>query len=191
MNHKRILIRGGSIPAGHGVAFSYCDILAKAFSNVLDIINISNDGDTTFDAMWSYNNDIDKLRPDILLLHFGIDDAYHPVYRSEFKENLVQLVRLSRKRFNPIILLSTSHPFENIYEMDTLTIYYRTIREVAIDLQCGMISIHTFWMGLLNEFQKPISDYVQSDVRYPNEKGHELYAHIISSRFSRLLSNNK
>ena len=96
-----------------------------------------------------FDEDIDVYAPDILMIHFGIDDAYQPVYRSEFKENLVQIVRLARKRFNPEIILLTSHPFDNQYEMEMIYIYYRVIREVAVDLSCDLIPVHAYWAGLL------------------------------------------
>jgi len=47
------------------------------------IYNISRYGDTSFDGVW----DFDKIRvcqPDLLILHFGIDDIYYRVYRSDF-----------------------------------------------------------------------------------------------------------
>src|SRR4030042_6884101 len=112
----RLLIRGGSIAAGYGVATTYVDIIRESL-NGIEIINRSRIKDNSFQGVWTFYDDIDPFKPDILALHFGIDDAYNPVYRSEFKENLVQIVRLARKRFNPEIILLTYHPFENQYEM--------------------------------------------------------------------------
>ncbi|MCP4132759.1 MAG: SGNH/GDSL hydrolase family protein [bacterium] len=184
----RILIRGGSVSAGKGVNRSYIDILRSSLDRPnIEIINRSNEKDSSFDGVWSFAQDIEPFKPDILMLHFGIDDAYLPVYRSEFKENLVQIVRLARKKFNPEIILLTSHAFENQYDMDAINIYYRTIREVSVDLQCEMIPVHTYWAGcFLDNNEKP-SGYLQNDTRYPNEKGHEIYAKVILQTLSRVL----
>jgi lysophospholipase L1-like esterase len=183
----RLLVRGGSISAGYGVVRSYVDIITNRFQNI-EIINCSRVKDDSFQGVWTFNEDIDIFKPDILLLHFGIDDAYRPVYRSEFKENLVQLVRLARKRFNPEIILLTSHPFKNQDEMEMIYIYYRVIREVAVDLICELIPVHVYWAGILEERGLNISDLLQDDYRYPTEQGHELYAEAIINRLSDMLS---
>jgi lysophospholipase L1-like esterase len=101
------------------------------------------------------------------------------VYRSEFKENLVQLVRLSRKLFDPDIFLLTSHPFEDRYDMDTALIYYRAIREVALDLSCTLVPVHLLWLGRLQDGRRRISEYLQADICLPNEEGHDIYADIV------------
>lgn len=178
---KKLLIRGGSIPAGYGVRRTYVDILRDTIA-ALEIVNRSRIKDTSFQGVWSFQEDIDIHRPDILMLHFGIDDAYQPVYRSEFKENLVQIVRLARKRFDPEIILLTSHPFENPYDMEMIYIYYRTIREVAVDLNCDLVPVHVFWSGIIEENGESLPGYLQEDCRYPNERGHGLYAEAVVNK---------
>src|SRR4030042_3890437 len=182
-----MLIRGGSIPAGYGVKRSYVDILHDTFPEI-ELINHSRIKDTSFHGVWTFYEDIDAFRPDILMLHFGIDDAYNPVYRSEFKENLVQIVRLARKRFDPEIILLTSHPFENIYEMGMIYMYYRVIREVSMDLACQLVPIHAFWLGGLEERGLKVYDFVQEDYRYPNQRGHELYAEAVLTKLKETIS---
>jgi lysophospholipase L1-like esterase len=182
----KLLIRGGSIAAGYGVKCSYVDIITQRYPQ-LDVINRSRIKDNSFQGIWTFNEDIDPFAADILMLHFGIDDAYQPVYRSEFKENLVQIVRLARKRFDPEILLLTSHPFDNQYEMEMIYIYYRVIREVAIDLSCKLIAVHSYWAGEMEEKGLHVHDYLQKDCRYPNEAGHELYAKAIITKIDNLM----
>ena len=150
-----------------------------------DIINRSRAGETSFDGIWTFHEDIAPFSPDILMLHFGIDDAYFPVYRSEFKENLVQMVRLA-KNFTGRIILLTSHDFDNQYDRDSMNIYYRTIREVSVDLACGMIPVHTYWRGYCEERGLDNSGFVQRDERYPTEKGHEIYAEAVENNFERI-----
>jgi len=130
----RLLVRGGSIAAGYGVARSYVDIIQERYARCgVEIINRSHHRQTSFDGIDSFDQEIDPYRPEMLMIHFGIDDAFFPVYRSEFKENLVQIVRLARQRFDPMILLPTAQTFDNPFDMDAVNIYYRTIREVAVD----------------------------------------------------------
>ncbi len=185
-DRKRLLVRGGSIAAGYGVARNYVDIISESFPGI-EVVNRSRCRDTSFQGIWTFYDDIDAFRPDILALHFGIDDAYNPVYRSEFKENLVQIVRLARKRFDPEIILLTSHPFDNQYEMEMIYIYYRTIREVATDCSCVLVPVHVFWAGAIEERGMALHDLVQEDCRYPVEQGHALYAEAFISKLSNMI----
>lgn|GEM_PF-5860525 len=73
----RILIRGGSIPAGAGVAKSYVDILREyAAARGIEVLNRSRGGENSFDAVSTFREDIEPFRPDFLILHFAIDDAF-------------------------------------------------------------------------------------------------------------------
>jgi lysophospholipase L1-like esterase len=186
----KVLVRGGSIPAGVGVKRGYVDILEDFFvDRGVKVINRSGAGDNTFDGIWTFQNDIAPFSPEILILHFGVDDAFFPVYRSEFKENLVRMVRSSRELFSPVIIIPTSHTFEDPYEMDAIiNIYYRTIREVCIDLDCEMVAVHTYWAGYLEDHALENAQLVQKDTRLPNERGHEIFAKVIIQRLERIIA---
>lgn len=185
---SRLLIRGGSIAACRGVSHGYPQIIRDfCSSRGVEVVCRARYGETSFDGIRTFFEDIDVYRPDILLLHFGVDDAFFPVYRSEFKENLVRMVTLARQRFDPCILMPTSQPFQNHYEMDALQIYYRAIREVCTDLGCELVQVHSFWAGILWEQDRPYTDFLLDDVRYPNEHGHELFAQAILPVLRRVL----
>lgn len=183
---SRLVIRGGSIAAGHGVETGYARILAETLAPMgVEVVNSSRFGDTSFDGIWSFSQDIEPYAPDTLLIHFGVDDAFYPVYRSEFKENLVRMVQRSRELFSPRIFIATSHTFEDPYDMDAVNIFYRVIREVCVDLGCHMIPVHTYWAGLVLEGGLRHRDLVLEDTRYPNERGHEIFAHIMGRMIAR------
>ncbi|PKL38783.1 MAG: hypothetical protein CVV44_07905 [Spirochaetae bacterium HGW-Spirochaetae-1] len=183
----KVVVRGGSIPAGKGVTKSYVDLLREKFSGQgIEIINISREDDTSFDGDWTFYSDIAFHQPDVLILHFGIDDAFFPVYRSEFKENLVQIIRKARSMGNIIIFLLTSQPFKNQYDMDAVNIYYRTIREVCGDLDCILVPVHTYWAGYMEEHRLEHGDLTLSDTRYPNEKGHGIIAEIVGNQLNKI-----
>ncbi len=175
-----MLIRGGSIAAGHAVARSYADILKdKLGQQGIEVINRSRFGKTSFDGIGTFYRDIDEFRPELLLIHFGVDDAVACVYRSEFQENLVQMVRLARERLRPLIFLSTSHTFDHPEDMKAVDIFYRSLRIAGQDLFCNLIPIHTYWAGYLDEHQLNNRNLVGDDDRYPNERGHEVMSEAI------------
>lgn len=184
----RLLVRGGSIASGVGVSRGYADILRDRYApRGVEVINRSRPKDTSFEGMGRFAEDLEPYRPAILILHFGIDDAFSAVYRSEFKENLVHISRLARASFQPDIFLLTSHTFDDRYVMDAVCIYYRAIREVAADLACELVPIHTAWAGALLDRGLRNSALLQGDVCLPNEKGHELYASILVGYLDRVI----
>lgn len=181
----KMLIRGGSIAAGYGVIRSYADILTEfLIKKEIEVTNRSRYGETSFDSIGTFDEDIDCFRPDILLIHFGVDDAFSCVYRSEFQENIVQLIRLARRRFDPVVFLATSHAFDNADDMEAVNIFYRSLTVVASDLGCVLIPVHCYWLGYLDEHHLLCHHLVQSDSRYPNEKGHEIMAEAMIKTFS-------
>jgi hypothetical protein len=190
LQRKRLVIRGGSIAAGHGVGTGYARILEGLFTpEGVEVINSSRYGDNSFDGIWTFSQDIEPHGPSALLIHFGVDDAFFPVYRSEFKENLVRMVQRCRELFSPPppICIATSHTFDDPCDMDAVNIFYRVIREVSVDLHCHMIPVHTYWAGCLQEIGLKNRDLVQTDTRYPNERGHEIFAEVIGRAVSQLM----
>ncbi len=183
----KLLIRGGSIAAGFGVTKSYADILRESLlPKGIEVVNRSRYRENSFDGIGTFNEDIAGFRPDILLVQFGVDDAFGYVYRSEFQENLVQMIRLARLRFNPVIFLATSHTFDNPNEMDAVFIFYRSLMIVASDLGCELIPVHSYWNGYLEEHHLCSRDLTLSDSRYPNERGHQVIANAMMKWLDKL-----
>ncbi len=188
----KLLIRGGSIAAGHLVIKSYADVVAESLHEKgIEVLNRSRYGETSFDGIGTFNEDIDFFKPDILLVQFGVDDAFQYVYRSEFQENIVQMIRLAQTRFNPIIFLATSHTFDNPHDMDAVYIFYRSLRIVASDLGCELIPVHSYWAGYLAEHSLCHQDLVLSDSRYPNETGHQVIAEVVIKWLSKIVAHRQ
>ena len=184
----RVLVRGGSIAAGVGVSRGYADILWERYAPLgTEVINRSRPGETSFDAVETFSSDIEPCRPDILVVHFGIDDAFSGVYRSEFKENLVRIVRLARRTLSAAVVLSTSHPLPDPNERAAVDVYYRTISEVAADLACDTVPVHTAWAGYCMDRGLAGPAFLQADPRLPDEEGHGLYAAFLGACIDRLL----
>jgi lysophospholipase L1-like esterase len=172
-----LLIRGGGIAAGCGVARGYADILRDwCRPKGITLINRSRPGDNSFDGVRSFEHDIAPFRPRLLIIHFGIDDAFGCVYKSEFKENLVRMVRSARACCDPVIIMPTSQSFESSYYLQPACFYYQIIRDVCVDLGCEMVPVHAYWNRIVEEQGVTHADLVQQNVLYPNERGHAIFA---------------
>lgn len=190
----KLLIRGGSVAAGYGVRKSYADIMAQSLlPEGIVVLNRSRYRETSFDGIGTFDEDIHALRPDILLIQFGVDDAFGYVYRSEFQENIVGLVRRARLCCNPAIVLATSQTFDDPGESDAINIFYRSTAIVAQDLDCLWVPVHHYWAHYREMHHLQNSDLVQSDSRYPNSHGHRVIARAVMTglRSAELLPGRK
>ncbi|MEW6526520.1 MAG: SGNH/GDSL hydrolase family protein [Spirochaetota bacterium] len=182
-----ICIRGGSLSAGHNVITSYVDILSHdGLLQAHTLINLSKLGDSSFEGVWQFDTVL-LHKPDILILHFGIDDIYRPVYRSEFKENLVRMVQKARNASINHIILPTLHLVRNQYDMNAVDVFTRTVREVALDMDCLLAMVHIEWINYLYETGQSLDRLLTVDDRYPNEQGHALIAEAIKKKLVHLL----
>jgi hypothetical protein len=71
--------------------------------------------------------------------------------------------------------------------MDAVNIFYRSLMIVASDLGCELIPVHRYWSGYLEEHHLCNKDLVQTDSRYPNERGHEVIAEAMTNWLSKIL----
>jgi len=178
-----ILFRGGSpLSFSEGIR-TYPRIIAEdTCCQHHNIHTVTHRGDTTFELIWDFDEEIALLRPNILILQFGVDDMFRPVYRSEFKENMVQAIRRARLQFAPTIILCTTHLFKTRYENDAAEIYNRTTREVATDLDCLYIPLHLVWMNHIHEKGVDVQDLLETDSRFPSQSGHNLTADAVMKK---------
>jgi hypothetical protein len=71
--------------------------------------------------------------------------------------------------------------------MDAGNLFYRSLQSVASDLGCGYIPLHHHWTDYLARSGLRSSDLTQKDIRYPNERGHEVLAKAAASWFDAVL----
>jgi hypothetical protein len=130
----------------------------------------------------SFEHDIAPFSLRLLIIHFGIDDAFGCVYKSEFKENLVRMVKSARACCDPVIFMPTSQSFESSYYMQPARFYYQIISDVCVDLGCEMVPVHACWNRIVEEQGVMHADLVQQNVLYPGERGHAIFAKALIKR---------
>jgi len=57
---------------------------------------------------------------------------------------------------------------------------------MATDLGCELIPVHSYWDCYLEEHNLCSRDLVQSDSRYPNERGHEVIAEAMIKNLNKI-----
>ncbi len=183
---SKIVIRGSSIALGFNSTVSYVDILRDHLSGNHTIINISNMCDSSFQGVWHFE-EVLSHKPDIIIIHFGMEDIFRPVYKSEFKENLVRMVQKARSVSIEKIIFPTLHIIDDQNLLEAFEIYTRLIREVAFDLYCHLATVHLEWMNYCYVTGNPVTTLLSYDPCYPNERGHALIASSIKKKLLPLL----
>jgi hypothetical protein len=65
-------------------------------------------------------------------------------------------------------------------------------RDVCGDLGCGMVTVHTYWNGMvMGKGLNKHSELMQDNVLYPNARGHEFFTHALIQKLERRVSERK
>ena len=127
---KKLLILGDSISAGYGLKKSenWVQLLEASLSmsgNKLEIINSSISGDTTIGGLSRIESDLEKHKPNYVLIELGGNDALRGYPIEKIKSNLLKIIDVSfAAEANPMIMQIRIPPnygknyvaaFESIY----------------------------------------------------------------------------
>ena len=127
---KKLLILGDSISAGYGLKKSenWVQLLEASLSmsgNKLEIINSSISGDTTIGGLSRIESDLEKHKPNYVLIELGGNDALRGYPIEKIKSNLLKIIDASfAAEANPMIMQIRIPPnygknyvaaFESIY----------------------------------------------------------------------------
>ena len=127
---KKLLILGDSISAGYGLKKSenWVQLLEASLSisgNKLEIINSSISGDTTIGGLSRIESDLEKHKPNYVLIELGGNDALRGYPIKKIKSNLLKIIDASlAAEANPMIMQIRIPPnygknyvaaFESIY----------------------------------------------------------------------------
>jgi len=127
---KKLLILGDSISAGYGLKKSenWVQLLEASLSisgSKLEIINSSISGDTTIGGLSRIESDLEKHKPNYVLIELGGNDALRGYPIEKIKSNLLKIIDASfAAEANPMIMQIRIPPnygknyvaaFESIY----------------------------------------------------------------------------
>ena len=149
---KTLLILGDSISAGYGIKESqnWVSLLENSINSngtKLRIINSSVSGDTTIGGLSRITSDLEKHKPDFVLIELGGNDGMRGYPIEEIKNNLVKISKaITAANAVPLIMQIRIPPnygkryvtaFENIFsqvaEEQNLTMLTFLLEKVALN----------------------------------------------------------
>ena len=162
---------------------NYVGIIAEKIPNAC-IINAGVSGDTTDGFIKRFEEDVERFKPDLVTVMFGINDAKKgEKYLSEFENNLYLITKLIKKTGSEILML-TQNPIMLNVDDEMINIrasyveYSKCIRDFVKQNGIPFFDIFLSWqkhvqanpykaLGLMND---PI---------HPNERGQKFIAETL------------
>jgi acyl-CoA thioesterase-1 len=108
-----VLLLGDSISSGYGITTekTWANILKdKLNEHHADLKNLSVSGYTSKSGLEMLNNHLLNDHPDIVIVELGGNDALQFIAPSQFKENLINLDKLSEKHHFSLVILGIRLP---------------------------------------------------------------------------------
>lgn len=200
----KIIFFGDSICTGQYISLhkGWVAQISKRLEGSAIVLNSSVNGRTTRQAIEDMPYHIQKQRPDILIIQFGMNDCNYwesdkgvpRVSPSAFHANLIEIVTRARIFGTKHIFMNTNHstlvrkkmPYTNITYEESNKYYNELIREAT--KKSGVI---------LNDIEKKfltkenLQDFLLPDMLHLNEIGHALYFETIYPKIKETINGNR
>ncbi len=154
------------------------EMLSKKYpSSEIDIINRGIPGDTMEGGLYRLQNQVINTQPDLILIQFGLNDAFCGYPVSDFQDKTISMVRDIKTKTDSEILLMTSSAL-NENDMKTVEKYYDIIVRTAEKEKISIAKVHNYWTKNISDGIS-FNTLVQDDKVHPTEAGYCLIAEAI------------
>ena len=180
---KKLLILGDSISAGYGLKESenwvqLLETSLKLSGMDLKIINSSISGDTTIGGLSRIESDLQKYKPNYVLVELGGNDALRGYPIKKIKSNLLKIIDASvLAKANPIIMQIRIPPN---YGKNYIAAFESIYSEIAVEKNIPKISF------LLEKVALDKS-LMQVDGIHPNQKAQQIIAAQVKEELFNIL----
>ncbi len=157
-----ILAFGDSLTYGTGTTNekSYPAVLQQLSGR--EVVNAGIPGDVTAGGVSRLGQTLDEVQPQLLLLCLGGNDLLHKEEQQKTVQNLEQMIKISRDRGVPVVLLGVPRPA--LFGMESADFYYEIAGKLSVPLEADIIP------AVLS------SNALKSDPIHPNAEGYRLIA---------------
>lgn len=182
----KITAFGDSLTYGWMVSKGYLDYLAEFIHSSykesrVEILNRGVPGDTALDGFSRLKRDVSRDRADLVLVQFGLNDAYTGFSPDEFEVNLERIINELKSSYDPEIALLTS-VYIKMPDYRRVLQYYDRILMLADKYSLPSAQVHRYWEAKVAggaDFYK----LVQGDGVHPTEEGYRLFAEAVMKLF--------
>ncbi len=184
----------GGASAGHSYPALLEEMLLKQQINA-QVINKGIPGETAPEALFRLQRDVVDLKPDVVLIMYGANDAYVPpdfnfpaVSPENFSKAICRMVdRLNELSIKTILMTTTPFAELDFYssaEMESLELnrqsletHLHELREIADKKQIHLIDHYKIWWQL-DQSNEVLKEYLPDGV-HPNADGNKLLASTV------------
>ena len=163
---ERLLVIGDSLSAEYGLkrGSGWVELLKQALSKTnpnVEIINASISGDTTSGGLSRIKALLERTKPTIVLIELGANDALRGLPLSMTKQNMLEMVRLSKAAEARVLIAGMQIPPN--YGQDYATAFKELFTEVAKTERTELVPF--FLEGIADS-----PEMFQADTIHPNEQ---------------------
>ena len=180
---KTLLILGDSISAGYGIKESqnWVSLLENSINSngtKLRIINSSVSGDTTIGGLSRITSDLEKHKPDFVLIELGGNDGMRGYPIEEIKNNLVKISKaIAAANAVPLIMQIKIPPN---YGKRYVTAFENIFSQVAEEQNLSMLTFLLEKVALNKEL-------MQQDGIHPNKAAQPLIADQVKTELLKFI----
>ena len=180
---KTLLILGDSISAGYGIKESqnWVSLLENSINSngtKLRIINSSVSGDTTIGGLSRIASDLEKHKPDFVLIELGGNDGMRGYPVEEIKNNLVKISKaIAEANAVPLIMQIKIPPN---YGKRYVTAFENIFSQVAEEQNLSMLTFLLEKVALNKEL-------MQQDGIHPNKAAQPLIADQVKTELLKFI----
>jgi lysophospholipase L1-like esterase len=203
-----IVVFGDSTTAENSEFPVYSRLLEKSLPERLHrpvkIVNAGVRGNTTADAAKRFEHDVLAVRPDLVVIQFGINDATIDVWKkppateprvslADYLANLGRFISAIRSQGTAVILMTPNplnwtprlmelygHPPYDVKDPDSLNFnlskYAAAMRELATQTGVPLVEVRRAHETWPGGATEPLV----ADGMHPNQRGHELVARLLA-----------
>ncbi len=179
----RIVALGDSLTYGWMARKGYLDYMAEMLSvkyphGNFSIVNKGIPGDTAQGGLHRLMQDVIDEEPDLVLIQFGLNDAFTGISPGNYKKTIMSLVDTVLETTQSEILLLTSVPIFNERDDSIAEMFYRELTAVAEEKNMPIVQVSRYLKKRISagaDFRK----LVQFDQVHPTAEGYKLMAEAI------------
>lgn len=182
-DHLTIVAFGDSLTYGWDVPMGYLKYLnimlkTKYPDHSFSIINSGIPGNTAAHGLDRIKKDVIDRKPDIVLIQFGINDAFMNIHMTDFSQNILSIAKIIKDETKGIPVVVTSTFTNDSLLNKEIACYYYTMSECSQRINLPIAMVHEYWAKRTNKTED-VDKMLLPDGVHPTLKGHELMAEAI------------